>query len=84
MGPVGYAGVGAFLDWLRRMRPEVRSLKSLSKEEFMNLATAYEKSKGHNIKKSDRAYLSWDSTKYVIDMHPSDDEALQDLRKMGG
>jgi hypothetical protein len=53
------AGVIAFLDWIRRNHPGVRSLRSLSKDEFLNLATAFERSKSLLINKSHDVYRKW-------------------------
>jgi hypothetical protein len=81
MSPIQYVGVVAFLDWLRRERPKVRSLSKLSQEDFLKLATAYEKSKGVEIGKR-RLYEKWCVTQDFFSRN-SDEEALAELRKLG-
>ena len=80
MNPIGQVGVIAFLDWIRRWHPEVRSLRSLSKGEFLRLATSYEGSKGVPIGPSHQLYRKWETTHWVFKDSESDDEALTRLR----
>jgi len=79
MSPIRHAGVIAFLDWIRRTHPGVRSLKSLSKDEFMSLATAFEDSKGLVINKSHRVYEKWAVTQGFFRDGASDTDALESL-----
>lgn len=80
MNPIRYAGVVAFLDWLRRCHSEVTSLKSLSEKEFLALATDFEKSKGLMIDESHEVYMKWRSTHWLFSKSASDSDALQCLR----
>lgn len=79
MNPIRRAGVIAFLDWVRRNHPNVRALRSLSKDEFLDLATAFERSKGLLIDKSHDVYRKWESTHWTFAHSRSDDEALNSL-----
>jgi hypothetical protein len=80
MDPIRRAGVIAFLDWVHRNRPEVKSLRSLSESEFLKLATAFERSKGLEIDENHQVYWKWQSTHWVFKDSLSDDAALQRLR----
>lgn len=79
MNPIRRAGVVAFLDWVRRNRPQVRRLSGLSQEEFMNLATEFEASKGLHIDSSHEVYWKWESTHMWFDRGQSDVDAIQSL-----
>ena len=79
MDSIRRAGVIAFLDWVRRNHPEVRSLRSLSKREFLDLATEFEHSKGLLIDPSHEVYWKWESTQWTFAHSQSDDEALKSL-----
>jgi hypothetical protein len=85
MDPVSHVGVIAFLNWISRNHPDIRSLKSLSKEDFLQLATDYEKTRGYDVEiDGQQRLLAWDVTKrYWIDERPNDEEALEDLRRIG-
>jgi hypothetical protein len=80
MNAIRYAGVIAFLDWVRRFHPDVRSLNSLSEEHFLKLATEFEKSKGLMIDESHQVYMKWRTTHWVFSDSASDEAALQRLR----
>ena len=80
MNAIRYAGVVAFLDWVRRNYPLITSLKSLSKSEFLDLATAFERSKGLEIDESHQVYQKWATTHWVFTDSPSDNDALRRLR----
>lgn len=80
MNPIRYAGVVAFLDWVHRSHPEVKSLRSLSEEDFLALATDFEKSKGLMIDERHQVYMKWRSTQWVFSNSSSDNDALQRLR----
>lgn len=79
MNPIRRAGVVAFLDWLRRNRPQVRCLSDLSKDEFMSLATEFEASKGLCIDSAHQVYWKWSSTHMWFNHSQSNDEAIQSL-----
>ncbi|XOZ32854.1 hypothetical protein ACMDCT_11605 [Halomonadaceae bacterium KBTZ08] len=79
MNPIRRAGVIAFIDWLDRTHPEVRSLRDLSEDEFLSLATEYEGFKGLQIDKGHDVYRKWESTYYVFRRALSDGAALQEL-----
>lgn len=79
MDPIRRAGVVAFLDWLRRNRPQVQRLSGLSQDEFMSLATEFEASKGLRIDSSHQVYWKWSSTYMWFDRGQSDEAAIQSL-----
>jgi hypothetical protein len=80
MNPIRYAGVVAFVDWTSRTHPEVMSLRDLSEDEFLTLATEHEASKGLRIDKNHQVYHKWRSTHWIFSDSNSDHEALQRLR----
>jgi hypothetical protein len=80
MNPIRYAGVVAFLDWLQRRHPEVHSLRNLSEDDFLKLATEYEGSKGVMIDENHQVYMKWRSTHWVFSKSADDQEALQQLK----
>ena len=80
MNPISRAGVLAFLDWLSRNHPEVRSLRSLPPDVFLRLAASYEESKGLAFDPSHPVYRKWESTQWVFAGSPSDEDALNRLR----
>jgi len=80
MNPIRYAGVVAFIDWISRTHPEIRSVKSLSEYEFLMLATEFEASKGLMIDKNHQVYMKWSSTHWVFSHSANDQDALQRLR----
>lgn len=79
MDPIRRAGVVAFLDWVRRNRPEVQGLSGLSTEEFMRLATDFETSKGLQIDPSHQVYWKWSSTQMWFNRGQSDEDAIRSL-----
>lgn len=80
MNPIRYAGVVAFIDWISRTHPEVRSIKSLSEDEFLILATEFEASKGLMIDRNHQVYMKWRSTHWRFSHSANDQDALQRLR----
>ncbi len=80
MNPIRYAGVIAFIDWISRNHPEIRSLKDTTKEEFLRLATLFEASKGLMIDPSHQVYMKWRATHRYFSRANSDQEALDELR----
>lgn len=80
MNPIRYAGVVAFIDWISRTHPEVRSIKSLSEDEFLILATEFEASKGLMIDRNHQVYMKWRSTHWMFSHSANDQDALQRLR----
>ncbi len=82
MNPVRAATVIDFMEWVRRNRPDVRSLCRLEKNEFMRLVVEYETSKGvQNISdpRSD-LYRKWESAQWRFRDSTSDAEALKRWR----
>lgn len=79
MNPIRRAGVLAFIDWLNRRHPEVRSLKELSEDEFLRLATQFEASKGLEIDSRHEVYRKWSSTYDMVRTSADDAEALSRL-----
>jgi hypothetical protein len=80
MNPIRYAGVIAFIDWISRTHPEIRSLQNTTEDEFLMLATEYEAQKGLLINESHQVYMKWRATYWFFSNSPSDDKALQRLR----
>jgi hypothetical protein len=80
MNPIRYSGVIAFIDWISRRHPEIRSLKDTTEEEFLGLATEYEASKGMMIDPNHQVYMKWRSTHWCFSRADSDQEALEKLR----
>lgn len=79
MNPIRRAGVVAFLEWIRRNHPSVTSLRSLTKEDFLDLATNYEASKGMLIDSHHVVHRKWESTQWMFSQAASDQEALNRL-----
>ena len=77
--PIRRAHVIAFLDWIGQSHPQVRSLRQLSKEEFMDLAVSFEKSKGVIISESHDLYRKWERTQCAFAESRSNNEALNRL-----
>ena len=80
MNPIRYAGIIAFIDWINRNQPEVRSLKATTEREFLRLATQFEASKGLMIDPNHEVYMKWRSTYWRFSDANSDQEALDRLR----
>jgi hypothetical protein len=80
MNPIRRASVVAFLDWVQRNHPEIRSLRTLSKQTFLALATAFEREKGLVIDEDHEVFRKWESTQWVFGDSPSDKEAIDRLR----
>jgi hypothetical protein len=78
MGPVRKAAVVGLLEWVRRNKPEVRSLSSLNEDRFMELVTEYELSKGVRAinDRSSNLRAKWRSAHYCISNYSTDREAL--------
>lgn len=81
MNPIRYAGVMAFINWISRTHPEIRSLRSTTQDQFLALATEYEASKGLRIDEKHEVYHKWRSTHWTFTNSASDQEALQALPK---
>jgi hypothetical protein len=80
VNPIRYAGVIAFIDWISRRHPELKSLRDTPKAQFLALATEYEATKGLMIHEEHQVYRKWASTHWVFTDSASDEEALQRLR----
>lgn len=81
MQSIRRAGVLAFLDWLSRTHPEVRSLRELDERQFLILATDFESSKGLVIGPGHEVYRKWESTyRFAVSGSSSDSELLHRLR----
>jgi hypothetical protein len=78
MNAIRYAGVIAFIDWISRTHPEIRSLRDTTEDEFLILATKYEAQKGLLIDEHHTVFMKWKSTHWVFSLN--DHEALQKLR----
>lgn len=76
MDAVRRAGVVAFLDWIRRNHPGVRSLRQMPREEFMALAMEYESSKRGS---APNASQQWEGTYWIFEHSESDQQALNSL-----
>jgi hypothetical protein len=81
VNPIRYAGVVAFVDWLSRHHPEVRSLRELDSDRFLALAIRYEASKGLRIDDSHQVHRKWRATHGLFQRSDSDTEALERLRR---
>ncbi len=82
MNPIRYAGVIAFVDWVSRTHPEVRSLHDMPEDQFLALTTEFEASKGLILDQNHQLYGKWRSTHYVFSVSASDHAALQSLRSV--
>lgn len=82
MNPIRYAGVVAFVDWISRKHPDIRSLRETPEDEFLELATEFEASKGMRIEEHHQVYLKWRSTHCVFSKSPTDQAALERLRSL--
>jgi hypothetical protein len=80
MNPIRYAGVIAFIDWISRTYPEIRSLRDTTEDQFLTLAMEYEARKGLIIDEKHKLYMKWRTTYYFFSNSRSDHEALQKLR----
>jgi hypothetical protein len=78
MNPVRKAAVIGLLEWTKRNRPDVRALATLSKQDFMELVTEFESSKGLGtiLKRDSQLYAKWLTAHWCLSQHPSDGEAL--------
>jgi beta-lactamase class D len=84
VNPIRSAGVVSFLEWLSETHREVRSLRSLSPNEFLDLAKAYEKSNDRVIDQNHKLYKKWKETQEVFAECSSDDEAVERLKVLVG
>ncbi|MDM3846871.1 MAG: hypothetical protein PT116_18000 [Aphanizomenon gracile PMC638.10] len=80
MNTIRYAGVVAFIDWISRTYPEIRSLRDTTEDQFLKLTVEYEAKKGLIIDENHAVYMKWRSTHWVFSDSSSDHEALQKLR----
>lgn len=80
MNPIRHVGVVAFIDWISRTHPEIRSLRDTPEDQFLTLATEFEASRGLRIDERHQVYYKWKSTHWVFSDSASDAEALQRLR----
>jgi hypothetical protein len=80
MNPVRKAAVLGLLEWIRRNRPQITSLSSLSREEFMDVVRQYELGKGVKAIEDPHSDLraKWQSAHMWISHYKSDREALED------
>jgi hypothetical protein len=78
MNPVRKAAVVGLLEWIRRNRPEVRAISSLKLDDFMELVTEYERSKGVTAiaDRCSQLQAKWRTTHWHISQYSSDNEAL--------
>lgn len=79
MNPIRKSAVISFLEWLRTFKPNVRSLSSLDRDEFLALADEYESSSRRRpISQDDdwRRRAEWRATHYWFSQHKSEKEAL--------
>lgn len=81
MGPIRYAGVVAFLDWVSRVHPRVQNLRELHEDEFLRLAVEYERSKGLTLSPDHQVYQKWRTTHWIFTDSATQSEAL---KRLGG
>jgi hypothetical protein len=69
MNPVRESTLLDFVEWLRLVKPAVRTLLSLTKDQFMANVTEYESSKGHLEIQDHNSELwrSWVSTRMFLE-----------------
>jgi len=79
MNGIRRTGVIAFIDWISRERPEIRSIRYLDRQDFMSLAVDYEASKGLKIDEDHIVYRKWVATHRIFKGSADENEALSYL-----